>query len=205
MRFKLLIVVLAALLQTVHGQNVTNVSSGQKLSSGQIFSPRPSGGGGTTTQWLTPNTDGSLRSDNYVVGCSFTMNTTTSAKNLALYVQSGNTLAHNVGLWLFVNSTTFTYLGSVSVTTSGHGVGYNVVSLGTPITLTSGLTYVILQDMSTGSDNWFDEEAPTSATSVATVGFSIYSESSWATLVGNGGSVNQVTTGWSYGAPSFGY
>ena len=111
----------------------------------------------------------------YVFGLSFKVTTTGCYINgvwwyvaATQYTNSG--ADEQIALWTVTGSYTGTYVAS-SVTTAGtYSVGWNLISFGSPIALTSGTEYMAMKGVSTASSsksycsgspgNWFGGSGP---------------------------------------------
>lgn len=153
-----------ALACSAHAQATFQSASLQNANVGTNATAGGGGGGGDTI-WLTLTSAGTSRNNfDGTVGCKFTVNSTITVTSVARYVISGSTQSHRVGIW----DSGFTKLAEVTVNASGLGTGFAYVSLGTPVTLTSGNYYIGTEEFS-GGDSFLNDDSTISTTGVATI------------------------------------
>ena len=130
---------------------------------------------------------GSIRNDfTGWVGMSVTIGTSPlSVNQLGRMFAPGNAGTHTVKI---VDAATGTDVagGSVSISMSGGTAGNFVYgTLVTPVVLSSGATYYILSQETTGADKWYDYNTTASTNWEATLSASVYGTGSSYAAIGN--------------------
>lgn len=115
----------------------------------------PTGAVVSTAVLTSPSTGTRNNYDNYV-GFAFTPTRNISVTSMGRWKVSGNSGTHTIGLFTDADKLEVPG-GSVSLDLSVGGVGYQYADLGAPVSLTSGVTYIIASLEVSGGDFWHDE------------------------------------------------
>ncbi len=129
------------------------------------------GGGGGGTRWITNASGLNSTSSSYsgYIGGKFTVGgANITVTHLARYVISGSTQTHTLKIW--DDSGTDVILASASLDASLFSNEWGSASVGTPVVLTSGVTYRIGSEEFSGGDLWHEAAGSTyTVTGVATL------------------------------------
>ncbi len=127
--------------------------------------------GAATTSWVTGQSLGTLRNDfEGTLGTEFTVVNNLTVTDLGYWVVSGNNQLHTISLL----TTGCVVLATKNINTTGLPVGFNFVSLSTPVPLTAGLTYFLAATQVFGGDQFYSNDTVITTTSDATAISSCY-------------------------------
>lgn len=158
-----------------------------RLALADQYTPVPFNPGATSsdTPLVTGQTLGTLRSN--FTGCAgfiFTAQQAMTVTKLGRWVVSGNTGSHTLTL----TDVTGTSLGSCSLNTSGQTAGaYAYCTLGSSVSLSNTIQYLMFSQESSGGDQWYDDNTAITVTSAATVASSEFGTISGANCTAVGG------------------
>ncbi len=180
--------------------------TGGKLTGGKLTVS--AGGGGASTAWLTvsswaggtPGGTSTRNDENLWLGAEFTVGGSgISVTDLCRVRATGNASSHNVKIVRVSDNTTVA--GPASVNVSAGTVGDFVCTSITPVALSASTTYVVASLEVSGGDAWYNDLSTTlSATSAASLDFSVYSSDGTT-----GQTYNHNNVAMAYGPVNFKY
>lgn len=139
-----------------------------------VHKPASGGGGGGGTAFIVSGHGSTTQAGNFAVGYEFVPGVNMTITAVGLMMISGNTGSHVVYIKSAEALCTIIATSS-AINFSGQTPGnYIYVTLGTPVSLTSGTHYQIQGDYFTGSDLFYNDNVTLTPTSDGTISESTY-------------------------------
>ena len=130
--------------------------------------------GGSLTNFFTTSYTGTRNNFPGSLGFEFTPTQTLTVTALGRSVSGSMNNSHTIYIWQVSNPSSPLTSATVTPSSPTDSLGYKYVTI-TPVQLTSGTTYRIASDETSGGDNWMDSSSITNHSALATISQAVYS------------------------------